>query len=82
MSLEELATRSSKVMICNYLDRVKEHGKYQTAKTSHISSVCGGMNVGGILKEMEADGLIKRVKVVGGSEWMSIDGWREKLGSA
>ena len=75
----QLAARSSRKMICSFLDRLKTDGKWRAASSSRIARACGVSGLGDLLKSMVSEGLIEACRTVDGTEYMSIDGWAVKL---
>lgn len=79
MTTEERAEKSSRKIICQFLDRLKRHGKYVSASSTRISKVCGGLPVGKLLQVMTKQGLLISGQMVDGTEYEVVDGWESKL---
>ena len=79
MTVEQRAAKSSRKIICGFLDRVKVDGKFRSASSSRITKACGVVGLGDLLKAMVKEKLIEAGKMVNGTEYISIDGWASKL---
>lgn len=70
---------TNKKIVCEFLDRVKAGGKDISASSKRIAAACGVASLGGLLKEMERDGLIGKYRMITGTEYFAKDTWRVVL---